>query len=161
MTLRRSILIPACTLAATAPGAVAALWPTIRQATITPTGASVAACAASAAALTLTAARRRHTEQAMEEADLIAARALDATLTGAPALPAGPTVIPGETIPPARATGTCHGHLVRHQTGEVTCHTGRDDCWPGISNYTHTRPPEDCATQSHGCGECLVMGDRR
>lgn len=58
-------------------------------------------------------------------------------------------------------SGACPGRLVRHQDGSLSCHSGRDDCWPGQGTaYTHG-PEIRCGSLSHGCGQCLTSRGAR
>lgn len=78
-------------------------------------------------------------------------------IAAAGAVPA-PTTRPAldrRAAPPAPG-GDCHGRLIIHDDASTSCHSGREDCWPGITAYRHQGTPIPCHEMSHGCGQCLT-----
>ena len=83
------------------------------------------------------------------------------TTGGVPAITRAPVAALDRRGTPPDPGGPCPGRIVIHDDGHTSCHSGREDCWPGITTYRHQGTPIPCGEMSHGCGSCLTTPEHR
>jgi hypothetical protein len=157
----RPVVAATIVVAATGPAAAWATAPLLWQVLQTPGPAAVLGCSIGVGALVAIHGHRQWLVDSEREIEAAARRGF--ALAPGPESNRGPEVTgPGFPMPPRPVIGSgpaCHGQLVNHTDGHMTCHGGRNTCVPetGVRKFGH-RNSISCADLSHGCGECLPAG---